>query len=152
MNLALSMKNHLKYIEIIYNNQRKELNIHERRTDMRKIILFAVMAAFVAAVGVPIHVQAADNVKGEVVMKVGDKVSLFHSGTADVKKEICIGDTLTVYRGTGKTQQQNREVGQVKVLGYEGEHYFDARVLKGDIKPGDVTMKKGVYCMVQKPS
>lgn len=120
---------------------------------MRKIVLFAILAVFITAVSAPLSVQAAEKkVTGEIVMKVGDKVSLFHSGTADVKKEICVGDTLTVYRGTGKTQQQKREVGQVKVLGYDGEHYFDAKVLMGDIKPGDITMKKGVYCMVQKPS
>ena len=124
----------------------------ERRTAMRKIVLLAIMAAFIAAVSAPQTVQAVEKVKGEVVMKVGNKVNLFHSGTADVKKEICIGDTLTVYRGTGKTQQQEKEVGQVKVLGYAGEHYFEAEIVKGVIKPGDIAMKKGVYCMVQKPN
>ena len=120
---------------------------------MRKIALFAILAAFIAAVSAPITVQAAEKkVKGEVVMKVGNKVNLFHSGTADVKKEICIGDTLNVYRGTGKTQQQEKEVGQVKVLGYVGEHYFEAEIVKGEIKSGDIAMKKGVYCMVQRPS
>ena len=124
----------------------------ERRTVMRKIVLLAIMAAFIVAVSAPQTVQAVEKVKGEVVMKVGNKVNLFHSGTADVKKEICIGDTLTVYRGTGKTQQQEKEVGQVKVLGYAGEHYFEAEIVKGVIKPGDIAMKKGVYCMVQKPN
>ena len=119
---------------------------------MRKIVLLAIMAAFIVAVSAPQTVQAVEKVKGEVVMKVGNKVNLFHSGTADVKKEICIGDTLTVYRGTGKTQQQEKEVGQVKVLGYAGEHYFEAEIVKGVIKPGDIAMKKGVYCMVQKPN
>ena len=119
---------------------------------MRKIVLFAILSAFITVVSAPLTVHATDKVTGEVVMKVGNKVNLFHSGTADVKKEICIGDTLNVYRGTGKTQQQEKEVGQVKVLGYAGEHYFEAEIVKGEIKAGDIAMKKGVYCMVQRPS
>ncbi len=126
--------------------------LRERRTVMRKIVLFAIMAAFLAAVSTPTYVQAAEKVKGEVVMKVGNKVNLFHSGTADVKKEICLGDVITVYRETGGAKNpKSAEVGAVKVTGYEGEHYFVAEIVKGAIKPGDIAMKKGAYCMVQKP-
>src|SRR6266702_2153285 len=107
---------------------------------MRKIVLFAIMAAFLAAVSTPTYVQAAE------------KVKLFHSGTADVKKEICLGDVITVYRETGGAKNpKSAEVGAVKVTGYEGEHYFVAEIVKGAIKPGDIAMKKGAYCMVQKP-
>jgi hypothetical protein len=119
---------------------------------MRKILLFAILAAFIAAVSAPLVVQAADKVKGEVVMKVGNKVNLFHSGTADVKKEICLGDVITVYRETGGGKSlKSTEVGAVKVTGYAGEHYFEAEIVKGEIKPGDIAMKKGAYCLVQKP-
>jgi hypothetical protein len=127
--------------------------LRERRTVMRKIVLFAIMAAFITAVSAPLTVQAADKVKGEVVMKVGNKVNLFHSGTADVKKEICLGDVITVYRETGGAKAlKSTEVGTVKVTGYAGEHYFEAEIVKGEIKPGDIAMKKGAYCLVQKPS
>ncbi|KAF0217112.1 MAG: hypothetical protein FD174_3413 [Geobacteraceae bacterium] len=123
--------------------------LRERRTVMRKIVLFAIMAAFVAAVSAPITVQAAEKVKGEVVMKVGNKVNLFHSGTADVKKEICLGDVIAVYRETGGAKApKSTEVGAVKVTGYAGEHYFEAEIVKGEIKPGDIAMKKGAYCLV----
>lgn len=119
---------------------------------MRRILLFAVMAAFIAAVSTPVTVQAAEKVKGEVVMKVGNKVNLFHSGTADVKKEICLGDVITVYRESGGAKNpKTTEVGAVKVTGYAGEHYFEAEIVKGEIKPGDIAMKKGAYCMVRKP-
>jgi hypothetical protein len=127
--------------------------LHERRTIMRKIVLFTILAAFITAVSVPITVQAADKVKGEIVMKVGNKVNLFHSGTADVKKEICLGDVITVYRETGGAKNpKSTEVGSVKVTGYVGEHYFAAEIVKGEIKPGDIAMKKGAYCMVRSPS
>lgn len=88
--------------------------------------------------------------KGEVVMKVGGKVHLFHSGTADVKKEICINDVIPVYRETmGGSSVKSREVGQVKVIGYAGEHYFDAEIVKGEIKVGDIAKKNTASCLVQ---
>lgn len=120
---------------------------------MRKIVLFAIMAAFLAAVSAPLTVQAAEKVKGEVVMKVGNQVNLFHSGTADVKKEICLNDVIPVYRETmGGGHKTTKEVGKVKVLGYEGEHYFKAEVVSGEIKVGDIAKKNTAFCMVQKPS
>ena len=120
---------------------------------MRKFVLFAILSAFIAAVAVPVTVEAAEKkIKSEVVMKVGNKVNLFHSGTADVKKEICLGDVITVYRETGGAKApKSTEVGEVKVTGYAGEHYFEAEIVKGEIKSGDVAMKKGAYCLVQTP-
>lgn len=113
-----------------------------------KIVAILTLAVMVAA---PLSVQAAEKkVKSEVVMKVGNKVHLFHSGTADVKKEVCVGDTVTVYREIGGAKNpQTKEVGQVKVLGYAGEHYFEAEVVKGDIKPGDIAQKGSTACLVQ---
>ncbi len=120
---------------------------------MRKIVLFAIMAVFLAAVTAPLTVQAAEKVNGEVVMKVGNKVNLFHSGTADVRKEICLGDVITVYRETGGAKNPKiTEVGAVKVTGYAGKHYFEAEIVKGEIKPGDIAKKNAAFCMVQKPS
>ncbi len=65
------------------------------------------MRKFAAAVGMvilsvfmiaSITAGAAEKkVKSEVVMKVGNKVHLFHSGTPDVKK-IFLNDVVTVYR------------------------------------------------------
>lgn len=118
---------------------------------MRKIVLFTILAAFIMAINAPLTVQAADNVKGEVVMKVGNKVNLFHSGTADVRKEICLGNVITVYRETGGAKNpKTTEVGEVKVTGYAGEHYFEAEIVKGEIKPGDIVKKNAAYCLVQK--
>lgn len=116
---------------------------------MRKILLFAILAAFIGAVSAPTIIQAAEKTKGEVVMKIGNKVNLFHSGTADVKKEICLGDEITVYREMGKNPKAV-EVGKIKVTGYAGDHYFEAEIMKGEIKPGDIAKKNTTYCLVQK--
>ena len=117
---------------------------------MKRIV--NVLGLFLLAVAVisPAAVFAKEKVKSEVVMKEGKKVHLFHSGTADVKKDICLNDVIPVYRETPSGSHVNvKEVGQVKVLSYVGEHYFEAEVVKGEIKVGDVAKKEGAYCLVQ---
>ena len=112
--------------------------------------IFAVMA-LLALVSVPVAAGAAEkSVKSEVVMKVGNRLHLFHSGTADVKKDICLKDVIPVYRETGGAKNpQSREVGTVKVLGYVGVNYFEAEVVTGEIKVGDIAKKEGAACLVQ---
>lgn len=117
---------------------------------MRVFVRIVAVMALLALVSVPVAVSAEKKVKSEVVMKVGNKVHLFHSGTADVKKDICLKDVIPVYRETGGAKNpQIKEVGEVKVLAYAGEHYFEAEVVKGEIKVGDVAKKDGAACLVQ---
>jgi hypothetical protein len=100
-------------------------------------------------IAAPMVVHAAEKkVKGEVVMKVGNKVHLFHSGTADVKKEVDLNDTIPVYRQVGK-HPQLKEVGQVKVLSYIDDHHFEAEIVKGEIKVGDIAKKESAGMLVQ---
>lgn len=62
---------------------------------MRIIARIIAFAALLLVAVAPLTVQAAEKkAKSEVVMKTGNKVHLFHSGTADVKKEICLKDVL----------------------------------------------------------
>ena len=81
-------------------------------------------------------------------MKMGNKVHLFHSSNVEAQKEVAVGDTLPVYRLSGKAQQQ-KEVGQVKVLGFMGEHYFEAEIINGEIKVGDIAKKENSSLLVQ---
>lgn len=91
-------------------------------------------------------------------MKAGKKIHLFHSGTADVKSEIALNDLIPVYRASTvgyqpiKTQEQVKtlkEVGSVKVLSYIDEHHFEAEVVKGEIKVGDIAKKETAGLLVQ---
>ncbi len=77
---------------------------------------------------------------------------LFHSGTPDVRKAICLGDTIPVYREV-KVENRYRveEVGKVRVLSYQGRNYFEARVVSGEIKAGDVATEKAASCLVLPP-
>ncbi len=105
---------------------------------------------FVSLAICPSVALSKEVVKTEVVMKTGNKVHLFHSGTADVRRDICLNDVIPVYRETptgGHTTV--KEVGKVKVVSYMGEHYYVAEVVQGEIKVGDVAQKRGAYCLVQ---
>jgi len=81
--------------------------------------------------------------------RTGDTVRLFHSGTADVMKIVCPNDEITVYREVqveGVTH--SKEVGRVKVLKLVGANYFDAKVLEGAIRGGDIAKKESASCMI----
>lgn len=111
-----------------------------------KIITLLSLSVMLAA---PVVSQAAEKkVKNEVVMKMGNKVHLFHSSNVEAQKEIAINDVLPVFRMSGKTRQE-KEVGQVKVLSFIGEHYFEAEIIKGEIKIGDIVKKDTASLLVQ---
>lgn len=116
---------------------------------MKRIITIMTLLSLVVVFAIPALSQAADkNVKSEVVMKMGNKLHLFHSGKVDAQKEIAIGDVITVYREIGKTPKA-KEVGQVKVLSFIGEHYFEAEIVKGEVKVGDIAKKDATSLLVQ---
>jgi hypothetical protein len=126
---------------------------------MKGIVTILMVLTMAAVIAAPLGAQAAGKkAKGEVVMKVGKKVHLFHSGTADVKSEIALNDLIPVYRATtigyqpAKTQEQVKtlkEVGLVKVLSYIDEHHFEAEIMKGEIKVGDIAKKDAAGLLVQ---
>jgi hypothetical protein len=123
------------------------------RLVMRRIVILSSMLALTVALSAPSFVSALEKqpqIKNEIVMKAGKKVHLFHSGTADVKKEICLKDVIPVYRETMAGGHSTvKEVGKVKVLSYAGEHYFEAEIVSGEIKIGDIAKKETASCLIQ---
>lgn len=73
---------------------------------------------------------------------------MFHGSNVAAQKEIAINEVLPVYRISGKTSQE-KEVGAVKVLSFIGEHYFEAEIVKGEIKVGDIAKKDAASLLVQ---
>ena len=116
---------------------------------MKKVFKVVPLIALSAMLAIPVVSQAADKkAKSEVVMKMGGKVHLFHSGNVEAQKEIAINDVLSVYRISGKNRLE-KEIGTVKVLSFIGEHYFEAEILKGEIKIGDIAKKGDASLLVQ---
>lgn len=116
---------------------------------MKGFIKIFALLALVTIIAAPLVAQAAGKkAKSEVVMKMSNKVHLFHSGNVEAQKEIAIGDVLPVYR-TSIKGTNSREVGAVKVLSFIGEHYFEAEIIKGEVKIGDIATKDSTSLLVQ---
>ena len=76
---------------------------------MKKLTMLIALMAISIMVSAPLTVNAAGKkAKSEVVMKVGNKVHLFHSGKVEAQKEIALGDIITVYRESGKISSQRK--------------------------------------------
>lgn len=121
----------------------------KKEEKMKRIARIIPLLTLLVIVAMPLIVHAADKkAKSEIVMKMGNNVHLFHSSNVEAQKEIAVGDMLPVYRLIGKALQQ-KEVGQVKVLGFMGEHYFEAEIIKGEIKVGDIAKKDATSLLVQ---
>jgi hypothetical protein len=125
------------------------------RGKMKKIVWIFIVMVLWLIMGVPMHAYAVsysvveeqrDEKIAKGIMKVGDAVCLFQSGTPDVKKAIAIGDILVVYREGSK--HELKEVGKIKVLSYSGEDYLKGEVIEGEIKAGDVAKKGNVASLI----
>jgi hypothetical protein len=97
-------------------------------------------------------------VKSEVAMPagvtstIGDKVRLFHSGSANIKEVFCVGDVVPVYKEVSAYGVVKRiEVAKIKVLSYEGSQSIIAEVVEGTVKPGNIAEKEATACMVYVP-
>lgn len=116
---------------------------------MKRTIRILTLLSLSAILAIPVVSQAAGKkVKNEIVMKMGSKVHLFHSSNVEVQKDIAINDVLPVYRLNMKTRQE-AEVGSVKVLSFMGEHYFEAEIIKGEVKIGDIAKKADASLLIQ---
>ncbi|KAB0663857.1 hypothetical protein F6V25_15640 [Oryzomonas japonica] len=116
---------------------------------MKRIINILTLLSLSAILAIPVVTQAAEKkAKNEIVMKMGSKVHLFHSSDVEAQKEIAVNDVLPVYRMNMKTRQET-EVGAVKVLSFMGKHYFEAEIIKGEVKIGDIAKKADASLLVQ---
>ncbi len=122
---------------------------------MKKIVWVFSFMVLSSIMGLPLHVHAVsysvvekqrDEKISKGIMKVGDSVCLFQSGTPDVKKAIAIGDILVVYREVSK--HELKKVGRIKVLSFSGEDYLKGEVFEGEIKAGDIAKKGDVASLI----
>ncbi|MEA5114125.1 MAG: hypothetical protein VB050_08850 [Geobacteraceae bacterium] len=86
------------------------------------------------------------------VLNIGDQAVFNLQGTGEVKNVVCLGETIPVYREVFIYQTMSRtEVGKVKVLNYVGENKFDAQVVEGQLKDGDIARKDSATCLLYRP-
>ncbi len=110
------------------------------------VALTAMLPRTVHAVSYPLIEEQREEKAAKGIREKGETVCLFQSGTVDVRKEIGIGDVLTVSRPqkNGKLQ----EVGKIRVLSFEGENYLKGEVFDGEVMTGDVAKKGDIASLV----
>jgi len=120
-----------------------------------KMMILLILICLVPAIMTGCTTSA---VKSEVTMPagvtstIGDKVRLFHSGSANIKEVFCVGDVIPVYKEVFAYGVAKRnEVAKIKVLSYEGSQSIIAEVVEGTVKPGNIAEKDATACMVYVP-
>lgn len=119
-----------------------------------RVLIFAVMALL----GAPVVFSGCAGPQPQIEAKVraktsGETVRLFHGGTKEAKEVFCLNETVPVFRQEYERYGQGgyKEVGKVKITKFRGEHYFDAEVIEGELKDGDVARKKDAACLIRLP-
>lgn len=119
---------------------------------MKRLMMALMVTVMTYLACSPVTAQVTkkqQELRGQVAVKSGRTVRLFHSGTEDVKRIICLGDVVRVYREVYAYGAVKRtEVGKIRVTSYLGEHYFEAQVIEGRVKRGDVAQKESAACLV----
>lgn len=113
-------------------------------------VLFAVVLVISGCAGP----GAQKQVEAKIVGKTSSNtVRLFHGGSREAKDVFCLNETVPVYRETWENYavMAYKEVGKVRITRLQGEHYFDAEVVEGEVKDGDIARKKGLGCLVRVP-
>lgn len=114
---------------------------------MRTTVIVVFVALFTLAAAPMTCLAAGQRGKsGEIVMKIGGKVHLFHSSK---DKAIGAGEEISVFRMMGKNLQP-KEVGKVRIVAPLGEHYYEAEIVAGEVKVGDIAKKDGAGYLIQK--
>lgn len=112
---------------------------------MGLVALGALLPGSAGAVDLGVQPQ----IKADVVSNPGGAVRLFHGGTEEARKLFCKDEVVPVYRYYGR-YMQTKEVGKVKIGEFVGDHYLDATVVEGEVKPGDAAMKGSAACLAVK--
>lgn len=122
---------------------------------MNKITILrgAAAAVFMMIVSLPLTVSATSYMpffhsqdRAGAVMKPGEDVYLFHSGTDDIRKTVLANDVLVVYRIDSSCEV--REVGMIQATAYIGETYLRGQVIKGEIRQDDIAKKGKISFLV----
>lgn len=118
---------------------------------MMLLILICLVSAVMSGCTTP-AVKSEVAMPAGVTSTIGDKVRLFHSGSANIKEVFCVGDVIPVYKEVFAYGVAKRnEVAKIKVLSYEGSQSIIAEVVEGTVKPGNIAEKDATACMVYVP-
>ncbi len=119
---------------------------------MRGVAMAVVIGGVFAGCSTNPPVTSSLEVNRGNVLNRGDQAMFDFRGRGDVSKAVCLGETIPVYREVFVFQTMSRtEVGKVKVVSYAGDHRFNAQVVEGQLKDGDIARKDSATCLLYEP-
>jgi hypothetical protein len=129
---------------------REEKNVMLKLSTVFSVIAILSISMVISGCAGP---SSNQQVQANVITKTsGETVRLFHGGTKEAKEAFCLNETVPVYRQSyERYSRELKEVGKVKITQYSGEHYFDAEVVEGEVREGDIAKKPSAACLVQLP-
>ena len=91
-------------------------------------------------------------VRETIFSKPGDTVHLFYGMSKAAKEEFCLDAVVPVYR-MGRGYYINKtEIGKIKVTKDLGDHFIEAVVVEGELRPGDIAMQANSECLLTDPA
>jgi hypothetical protein len=113
---------------------------------MKRALRFFYLMLGTAVLIAPFSVTAVSYYPIDDYFYVGTLVCLFQSGTAEIKKQIHIQDTLPVVRKDSRGALG--QVGKIVVKSYIDDDYLLAEVIDGALLKGDIAKKGDAACLL----
>ena len=110
---------------------------------MKKII-YAILVLMILAVF--FSIAATSYFTESYYFPLGSVIHLFQSGTQEIRKEISVHDTLTVFRPGESCEFE--EVGRIEVVSFSGRYYLLGKIIGGKIITGDIAKKASIACII----
>ena len=119
---------------------------------MKQLVLVIVVLALPVMISACSVVRPSDRIRAEMqdarFAKPGDTVHLFYGMSKQAKEEFCPDAVVPVYRMGEGYYLSKTEVGKIKVIKDLGEHYLEAVVVEGELRPGDIAMQSHSECLI----
>jgi len=91
-------------------------------------------------------VNATSYYPDEKYFPIGSVINLFQSGTEEIRNEISVHDTLTIYRFDKSCSFEN--VGRIEIISFNGRYFLSGKIVSGKIKIGDIVKKGAFACII----
>lgn len=122
---------------------------------IKQLVLVLMMLSIPVIISACATVRPDDQVRAVVrdgrFAKPGDTVHLFYGMSKEAKEEFCLDAVVPVYRMGKGYYRSKTEVGKIKVTKDLGEHYIEAVVTEGELRPGDIAMHAHSECLITIP-
>jgi len=122
---------------------------------MRQSVMVGTMLLLAMLLTSCATIQPDDRIRAKVtegsLARKGETIHLFYGMSKKAKEEFCQNAVVPVYRMGEGYFIIKTEVAKIKVTKDLGDHYIEAVVVEGEVKPGDIAMQPNSECLITVP-